>query len=295
MKKINVTQFSPLTKIMLWREPSVIAVGDWFNWSDQEDSLVKQLIKTARKQKKKSVIFVPVMGEEMTGFLVEQNLIEKANKYKVDEIFFYYLHQVIRLDAKMITDNFNNFLKIEHILMSKNFQLEHVFNEKWLTEFEQDRFTLINTPSSENYIQKVNEALASSNFKKFKKITGVDFLISGRVAKGSQKARTLGYPTANLKYIDKLPLKFGVYGAQVYVSHTDETFDGYAFYNSINGGECFVFETHLDGFSKDIYGWKIIVKPTVFVRPNIPYTTDDNMKSQIKEDVKFINNFTKGK
>ncbi|QHX35918.1 riboflavin kinase/FAD synthetase [Spiroplasma sp. TIUS-1] len=294
MKKINVTQFSPLTKIMLWREESVIAVGDWFNWSDQEDSLVKQLIKTAKSKKKKSVIFVPIISEDMTGFLVDQNLIQKASKYKVDEIFFYFLHQVIRLDSKSIADNLNSFLKINNIIMTKNFQLEHVFNEQWLSEFQPNKFTFVNTPSGENYIKKVNDSLSKSDFKRFKKLTKVEFLISGRVAKGSQRARTLGYPTANLKYSNKLPLKYGVYGAEVYVSHTDETFNGYAFYNSINDGESFVFETHLENFNREIYEWKIIVKPTIFVRNSIPYTTDDEMKRLIKEDVKFIKNFIKG-
>ncbi|WP_338982845.1 riboflavin kinase [Spiroplasma endosymbiont of Othius punctulatus] len=294
MSKINVIHFSPLTKIMLWRENSIAAVGDWFNWSDQEDSLVKQLIKTARKEKKKSVIFVPITDENMHGFLVEKNLTEKAGYYKVDEIFFYYLHQTMRLEDDMIVANLNQFLKIDHFLLSKNFQLDHVFNEKWLEEHQNERHTFVPTVSGDKYIAKVINSLNTCNFKLFKKLTFVDFMLEGRVAEGTKKARTLGYPTANLKYDTKLPLKYGVYGVEVYIPHTDKTYNGYAFYISLNNDEFFVFETNIEKFNTEIYGWKLVVTPKIFVRENVPYTTDQNMIKLIQEDINKIKSYSKG-
>ena len=110
----------------------------------------------------------------------------------------------------------------------------------------------------------------------------------GKVVKGKQLARKLGYPTANLCSRNKKYPKYGVYGVKLII-------EGYSdvYYGIMNIGknptvenEGLHIETHIFDFDDDIYGKKIKVELLFYIRNERKMNSLDELKSQIKEDIK---------
>ena len=54
---------------------------------------------------------------------------------------------------------------------------------------------------------KVRNAIRSGDFKLVNKFLSRPFYLSGKIIKGDKLGRTIGYPTANLKILEKYKLK----------------------------------------------------------------------------------------
>lgn len=138
--------------------------------------------------------------------------------------------------------------------------------------------TLIREYIKDGHIKEANELLVEP------------FTISGTVVRGKGRGKNLGFATANLKSDSKyLPPKFGVY-------ETKTKYNGEIYLSLTNVGEnptfgdisSFTIETHLLEFDLDIYGEKIEVEFTDFIRDEVKFTTVDNLVNQVKSDISFI-------
>src|SRR5690606_18998838 len=63
---------------------------------------------------------------------------------------------------------------------------------------------------------RIRQALVEGDFAAATKLLGKPYAISGRVVRGKQLGRTLGYPTANLRFGDKVPALRGIYATRVH-------------------------------------------------------------------------------
>lgn len=115
------------------------------------------------------------------------------------------------------------------------------------------------------------------------------FGFTGAVLHGDARGRTIGFPTLNQKYPELLaPLKPGVYSAEV------ETENGiYRGISNIGIRPTFqtksVFaETHLLGFSDDVYGKIITLKPKKFLRPEKKFNSVEELKKAISDDISAL-------
>ena len=112
--------------------------------------------------------------------------------------------------------------------------------------------------------------------------------IEGRVEKGDQRGRTIGFPTANLAWDDYLEPVLGVYAVQVHVEDGPHkgTYKGVA---NLGVSPTFdkkkiVFEAHLFDFDGDIYGAHLSVDVIDFIRPEMKFDGIDALKAQIAAD-----------
>ncbi len=112
------------------------------------------------------------------------------------------------------------------------------------------------------------------------------FYISGRVIKGEGRGRQIGFPTANLQFLEERIIP----GKGVYITKT--IIDGIE-YNSVtnvgnnptfNDSEKLFLETHLIDFEKDIYGEEITVKFFEKIRNEKKFNSIDELVSQISID-----------
>lgn len=112
------------------------------------------------------------------------------------------------------------------------------------------------------------------------------FSISGKVVKGKDKGKKLGYPTANLKLPKARQLKPGVWAVKVHFQK--RVFEGAAFLRSK------ILEVHLLNFKRNLYGKKIKVDFYQRLRRARKFKTDQRLISQIKKDClqakKFLKN-----
>jgi riboflavin kinase/FMN adenylyltransferase len=133
---------------------------------------------------------------------------------------------------------------------------------------------------------KIRQALLHSDIETTNKLLGYDFFFEGVVVEGEKLGRKLGYPTANLTYIneDKIHLGEGVYA--VYVKVQGSLKKGMM---SIGKRPTFndlteKVEINIFDFAEDIYGsmLKVIVKS--YLRPQEKYDSIEALKAQIDID-----------
>ncbi|MDD3446014.1 MAG: bifunctional riboflavin kinase/FAD synthetase [Zavarzinia sp.] len=109
--------------------------------------------------------------------------------------------------------------------------------------------------------------------------------VTGTVARGDQRGRTIGFPTANLSLGDYLRPALGVYAVEVVLD------DGRKLPGVANLGRRPTFgkldenlEVHLFDFAEDIYNRRIEVRLLAFLRPERKFAGLDELKAQIATD-----------
>jgi riboflavin kinase/FMN adenylyltransferase len=133
---------------------------------------------------------------------------------------------------------------------------------------------------------KIRNAILQPDIQTANALLGYPFFFEGKVVTGDKLGRTLGYPTANLEYInpDKIHLGHGVFAVTVSVSgnikqgmlsignrptleHSDEK-----------------IEVNIFDFEEDIYGEVITVTVIRFLRQQEKYNSLDDLIIQLRKD-----------
>ena len=118
---------------------------------------------------------------------------------------------------------------------------------------------------------------------------GHPFLFSGEVIYGNQIGRTIGFPTANVNYPEKLVMiPYGVYSVKITVKNT--TYRGMMNFGvkpTVNKTiSAPVAEVHILDFSGDIYGEIVNIKIEKRIRAERKFPSLDELKKQITKDLK---------
>lgn len=115
-------------------------------------------------------------------------------------------------------------------------------------------------------------------------------IIKRRVSYGMGYGRKLGFPTANLIPVrsqNKSPLKEGIYAGVATINRRRTRYKaGIVITRGENGRTA--IETHLIGFSGDLYGKRLTISLLCYLRPFKKFKTKTLLKRQIKKDIKQI-------
>lgn len=107
---------------------------------------------------------------------------------------------------------------------------------------------------------RIRAALTTGDFDTAARLLGQPYSIDGRVVRGRQLGRTLGYPTANLRF-PKTPALHGIYATRVHgVGETPmPSVSSFGTRPTVGGVEP-LLEAHLFDFDGDLYGRRIAVE-----------------------------------
>ncbi len=150
---------------------------------------------------------------------------------------------------------------------------------------------IVRKVSSNNYIVKsqiIRKLISRGDFDKGVKLLGHPYVVTGKIVKGVGRGKELGFPTANLKVAkDKLMPAHGVYVGEIFVNSKK-----YRCIANIGDRPTFpddrkAFEVHILRFNKNILGKKVFVELLKYVRPEIQFSDVEELKKQIKRDVKI--------
>ena len=166
---------------------------------------------------------------------------------------------------KYITENFKD-IKAELIIASKK-----------------DRITISST--------RIKEEIVNGNIINANKLLGHPYNISGKVVKGMQLGRKLGFPTANITYDnnEKILPKNGVYYTvtiikeKKYISITN-----IGIKPSVQESNCISIETHILDFNQSIYGQNITIVFIDRIRNEIKFNHINDLIDQITKDVSTV-------
>jgi riboflavin kinase/FMN adenylyltransferase len=135
----------------------------------------------------------------------------------------------------------------------------------------------------------VRTALAAGDFRRARDLLGRAYSMRGRVVRGEQLGRRLGFPTANLRMRRrKLPMT-GIYAVRVRgvdARQAHEARDGVAslgFRPTVNGTEP-LLETHVFGFEGTLYGRELEVEFVAKIRDEEKFASLDALVRQMHLD-----------
>jgi len=133
----------------------------------------------------------------------------------------------------------------------------------------------------------IRELITCGELDTVKHLLGYNLFIIGNVVHGKKYGHQLGFPTANLKLIDKVYPPYGIYGAKVQIEGYDKIYDGVVNIGrnpTLKDGELSV-ETHILDFSDYIYGRKVIVELIKNLRSEKKFDSIEELKTAIANDV----------
>ena len=282
---------------------SVIAVGNF----DGIHLGHKQVLKEAyNKAKKNRLIFgvitfepVPVMffNKTIRNHRIN-NLGQKISGLKDLKVDFLV---IIKFNKKFYNLNYLNFIKkilikkikSKFIFVSKNFKFgkNRKGNIKKLLQYE-DRFsykTCVSKP-----LKKKNKVLSSSiirseinkgNIEQANKFLGREWSIIGKIIKGKQRGRKIGFPTCNIRLQDYVLPKLGVYSVKVHVNQIIKKGVANIGYRPTFKGKSLLLEVNIFGLNTNLYNKKIKVKFIKFIRSERKFKNISRLKVQIKKDI----------
>lgn len=130
----------------------------------------------------------------------------------------------------------------------------------------------------------VRTLLSAGEMREVTRLLGRPYTVSGRVEKGFQRGRSLGFPTANLRPRADVLLPNGVYAVVVTVGEQEIPGVANVGVNPTFGENKRAIEAHLFDFSADLYGQRLRVGFVEHLRGERKFPSVQELVRQIQED-----------
>lgn len=137
--------------------------------------------------------------------------------------------------------------------------------------------------------QDIIKYLKNGELAEAKVLLGRNYLISGVVGKGKGIGHIIGFPTMNLKTFSNYVLpKFGVYKTIAYLDNVPHiSITNVGIRPTVNG-EYPTIEVYIPGFNEDAYDRNLSVEFLEFIRPEMKFSSLNELKRQIQNDLKKV-------
>ena len=283
---------------------SVIAIGNFDGIHIGHKKVLNAAYKKAKKTKKKFGLLtfepVPVMffNKKILNHRLD-TLSQKISNLKKEKLDFIIIQKFNKKFSKLSYKDFIykilfKKIKCKYLYVSRNFKFgnKREGDVSKLKKFEKKFFykTIITPP-----LMKKKKTISSTIIRKLLKngkIKKANYLLSrkweiiGKVIKGSQRGRKIGFPTCNIllkKYV--LP-KFGVYAVNVKINNLSKKGIANVGYRPTFNGKKLLLEVNIFGIKKNLYNKNINVIFNKFIRPEKKFNNIIELKNQIKKDIK---------
>lgn len=192
------------------------------------------------------------------------------------------------LNAKSITIGYNHFFGAKK---RGNYELLKEFSHKFFYEVCLVHPVLINDVAVSSSL--IREFLTKGDVLSASNYLGRPYSIKGKVIKGMQRGRELGFPTANIHKPEYIALPSnGVYYSKVKVKNQ-------MFEAVVNVGKRPTFadisynliEVHILDFDEFIYDQEIEIFFSKKIRNEVKFSSSEQLKEQIKFDVLSVYNY----
>ena len=269
----------------------------------------QKLFHLAQKYKKKFSLKIGVLtfepmpkmyfNKEIKNFRIsnQKQKINLLNKFNVD---FVITKKFDKKFSKIKSIDFINHilskkLNARFIFVSNNFRFgnEREGDVKQLIKHE-DRFNykiikpkplltkkkIVSSTLIRNYLQ-------NGKLNKVNKLLNREWSIEGKVQRGRQVGKKIGFPTANIDIKDYILGCPGVYVIKAKLIKSSKYLKGIANlgYRPTFSGKKILLEVHLFNFSGNLYNKYLTVKFLRFIRKEKKFKNIDQLKKQIKADL----------
>jgi riboflavin kinase/FMN adenylyltransferase len=136
---------------------------------------------------------------------------------------------------------------------------------------------------------RVRTLLAAGHFADAASLLGRPFVIDGRVERGKQLGRTLGFPTANIHLRGRASPVQGIFAVRVGLGEAPCSWPGVASLGlrpTINQLAQPLLEVHLFDFEGDLYGRRMAVEFVARLRDEQKFTDLQALTEQMHRDAR---------
>ena len=223
---------------------------------------------------------ISLLKEIKVDFLINKKFDKKFSRIRSYSFIKNIIYQ--RLNAKFIfvSNNFKFGNKREgNVQQLKKY--ENQFNYKIV---KPNPFKINTQVASSSLIRKL---LQNGNLNKANKLLKRNWSVIGKVEKGRQIGKKIGFPTCNIDIKDYVLAKPGVYAVKVNVKNTKNFIKGIANlgYRPTFKQNKLLLEVHLFNFSGNLYNKYLSVEFLKFIRKEKKFKSVNQLRSQIKTDL----------
>ncbi len=139
----------------------------------------------------------------------------------------------------------------------------------------------------------IRDALSMGDLVTAKRYLGRGFSISGRIAHGNKRGRTLGFPTANMHLCRANSPLSGVF-VVLMKGLFNRVFQGVANVGvrpTVDGDNRMILETHLFDLNQDVYGRYVEVEFLHKIRDEKRFLSLEQLQCQIESDVELAKQY----
>ena len=269
----------------------------------------QKLFHLAQKYKKRFSLKIGVLtfepmpkmyfNKEIKNFRIsnQKQKINLLNKFNVDFVitkkFDKKFSKIKSID--FISHILSKKLNVRFIFVSNNFRFgnEREGDVKQLIKYE-DRFNYkIIKPKPLLFKKKIVSSTLIRNYlqngklNKVNKLLNREWSIEGKVQRGRQLGKKIGFPTANIDIKDYILSCPGVYVVKAKPIKSSKYLKGIANlgYRPTFSGKKILLEVHLFNFSGNLYNKYLTVEFLKFIRKEKKFKNVDQLKKQIKIDL----------
>ena len=133
----------------------------------------------------------------------------------------------------------------------------------------------------------IRNYLRNGNLDKVNKLLNREWSISGKVQRGRQLGKKIGFPTANIDIKDYVLANPGVYAVKIKKQTGNNYFHGIANlgYRPTFNGKKLLLEVHIFNFSGNLYNKYLTVEFKKFIRKEKKFKNINQLRKQIKIDL----------
>lgn len=264
-----------LASAILTFEPHPIS---FFKPDNSQDFRIFNLAQKLRFFEKKGIDYVIILP-------FNKNLAEISAENFIKKILIEQLnlkHLTIGYDFIFGKNRQGNFQLLEKKSAELNFSLSEISAVKiFLSDHSQ--------ACSSSVIRKL---IGEGKIAEANKLLGKNFAVEAIVNEGKKLARTLGFPTINLKVKPHIIRpKFGVYKSQIFIPFLNQTFaaiTNFGIKPTIDDSAEPIFESHILNFDQNLYGKKVRIELIDFIREEKKFSSITELKKQIERDLQQL-------
>lgn len=293
------------------KNPTFIALGSFDGIHQGHRALIEKAIEATKLYNKhynkdaKTMVCtfnnhpLTVINKDLAPKLImdNKNKVEILQGLGVDIVnFMEFDRDLMKISPEEFIFNLKYFYNVTGIIVGFNYR----FGYKNLGDVELLKTLSTSLGFTLNIVEPViveDEVVSSSairyhiqegNIERANKFLQRPFMLSGKVIKGKQIGRTIGFPTINLGYSKKFTIpKGGVY--YTYVEYNNKFYKGITNigYNPTVEGRKLSIETHILDFEKSIYNKEVNIYFVSKIREEKKFKSIEDLKTQLEADKNF--------
>ena len=285
-------------------EKTIVTIGTFDGIHIGHQKILKNLIRTANNEGKKSVLltFFPhprMVLQKENKILLLNTIKEKSGLLEKMGLDYLIIHPFSREFSRLtaldfVRDILVNKLNTSRLIIgydhhfgkNREGNIHQLKEYSLLYDFKVEEIPAQDIDDVSVSSTKIRTALKDGNLKTANNYLGYHYMLNGTVVSGKKLGGTIGFPTANLEIKEpyKLVPKTGVYIIKTHINTVLYTGIMNIGFNPTVLGKHQTIEAHLFDFNEDLYGKEIMIEFIYFLREEHKFESIEELVVQLNID-----------